>query len=240
MGAEAVQAYAHLHKLLKELHDAEYLLAHGPKRIAVAKKKVQTAEAACAAQKETIKQLRLNADKSQMNLKSREAEVAKLNLRLNEASSNKEYEIIQGQIASEKEEDARLEDEILGLLDEVDTANAELEKLQQELADQETRTKGIESDVQEREPGLKADIERLNGEIKEAESIISGGDAVSTYKRLRAAQGASAMSPVEDGYCVECNGQVTPQDAVRLNLGEFVLCRACGRILYRGKNEDEE
>ena len=239
MGAEKVQAFAHLHNLLQQLQDAEYLLAHGPKRIAVAKKKVVAAEEACANQKETIKQLRLNADKSQMNLKTREAEVAKLNMKLNEASSNKEYEIIQNKIASEKEEDARLEDEILGLLDEVDGASSELERLQQELADQETKTKDIEADVQKREPGLKADVERLEGEIKEAESVISGGDSVTTYRRLRAAQGASALSPVEDSYCVECNSQVTPQDAVRLNLGEFVLCRACGRILYRGKNEEE-
>lgn len=237
MGAETIQAFAHLHDLLKQLNDAEQLLDHGPKRVAVAHRKIQAAEEACAKQKEVIKQLRLKADQSQMNLKTREAEVAKLNLRLNEASSNKEYEIIQTQIASEKAEDARLEDEILSLLDDVDSATSELERLQQELADQQAKTKDIEAEVASREPGLREDVERLNGEIKEAEVIIKGGDSVTTYRRLRAAQGPSALSAVEDGYCVECNNGVTPQDAVRLNLGEFVLCRSCGRILYRGDSE---
>lgn len=237
MTASASQAFEHLHALLQQLEDAERLLAHGPKRTAVAEKKVTAAEQDCSDQKEKIKQLRKSADQSAMNLKSREAELAKLALRLNEAGSNKEYEIIQNQITAAKKEDAKLEDEVLALLDQVDQATEELQMLEQQLEELKQKAAQIADDVRAKEPGLKSDVERLTGEIAEAESIIPGGDPKTTYKRLRAAQGASAMSRVEDGYCTECNTGATPQDTVRLNLGEFVLCRACGRLLYRTESE---
>ena len=232
MKTENPQAFEHLHKLLEELHDAEKLLGYGPKRIAVAQKKVTDAETACADQKEKIRSLKKAADEDSLNLKTREAEIAKLTGQLNQATSNKEYEIIQGQIATRKAEDEALEDGILTLLGDVDDAGTELERLEEELKTTQQKSEDIAKDVASREPGLKSEIERLNGELKEAEKIIKGGDSVATYQRLRQAQGASALARVEDGYCMECNTAATQQDKVRMNLGEFVLCRACGRILY--------
>ena len=238
MTAVNSRAYEQLHDLLKQLQTAEQMLEHGPRRIAVAQKKVFAAQAACDEQKEAIKQLKKSADQSALNLKGREAEQAKLALRLNEASSNKEYQIIQTQLESEKAADSVLEDEILVLLEKVDAAGEELVERENDLAKAEQGKQDITADVQQREPGLKSDVARLNGAIAEAEEQVPAGDARTTYRRLRAAQGASSLSPVEDDYCAECNTAVTPQDAVQLNLGEFLLCRACGRILYRPEQAD--
>ena len=124
------------------------------------------------------------------------------------------------------------------MLSDVDDAGSELERLETESKALQAKSEDVAADVASREPGLKSEIERLNGEIKEAEKIIKGGDSVATYRRLRDAQGAAALARVEDGYCMECNTAATQQDKVRMNLGEFVLCRACGRILYPVATED--
>ena len=233
MSAGTPQAFAHLHDLLKQLQDAQQLLDHGPMRISLSEKKIEAAEKECAAQKEVIKQLRKSADQSAMNLKSQEAQVAKLSGRLNEASSNKEYEIIQGQMSSEKVKGANLEDEVLELLSKVDDATAELKAKESQLEELIKKKVEITATVQANEPGLKADVERLLAAISEAESVIPAGFPRDTYKRLRESQGASAMSRVEDTYCEECNTQAISQDVVQMNMGKFTLCRACGRILYR-------
>lgn len=232
MAAGNSQAFEHLHSLLQQIHDAEYVLSHGPRRIAAAQKKVAAAEQACSAQKEHILELKKQADSNSLNLKSREAEIEKLSGQLNQAASNKEYDIIQGQIATKKEADAALEDSILELLSDVDDASDKLQQLEDELAELVENSKSVSADVKAREPGLQAEVERLRAEIAEAEKVITGGEARSTYKRLKEAQGPTALAAVEDGYCSECNTNCTPQDQVRLNMGEFVLCRACGRILY--------
>ena len=232
MTADTSQAFQRLHQLLKQLDEADQAIALGPKRISLAEKKVAAAEQAYADQKEQLKLFRKEADQRSLTLKSRDAEMQKLNIRLNEASSNKEYDLIQAQIASRKLEDAALEDEILGMLSRVDEANAELQRLTAEVADLKKKQVETAEQVKSREPGLRSESERLNTEIREAEGVIPGGEPRQNYLRLRSAQGASAMARLEDGYCSECNTGVTPQDTVRMNMGEFVLCRACGRILY--------
>lgn len=235
MATQTSLAYQNLHNLLKELADVQYMLAHGPKRIAASQKKVAAAEAACAEQKDAIQQLKKKADSSSLDLKTREAEIAKHASRLNDAGSNKEYEIITGQMETQRKACEQLEDEVLSMLGEVDSATDELSSRESELAEAKKKADEVSSDVQAKEAGLKEDVARLETEISEAEKVLPAGENRATYQRLRQAQGAESMSKVEDGYCEECNTTVTPQDAIRLNMGEFLLCRACGRFLYVGE-----
>ena len=237
MSTATSEGYQHLHTLLQQLHDAEYLLSHGPKRIALAEKKVAAAGQDCEAQKAAIKDLKKSAYQRNLDLKTSEAEIEKLNGQLNLAKTNKEYDIIRGGIETQQASSAELEDQILEILGDVDEAEAELSQKEAAQSELEENLASIKQEVAAKEPGLLEEVDRLNGEIKEAEKIIRGGDAVSAWKRLRLAQGPSALARVEDGYCSECNTQVTPQDSVRLNLAEFVLCRSCGRILYHVSEE---
>ncbi|HIE96117.1 MAG TPA: hypothetical protein EYG03_29990 [Planctomycetes bacterium] len=237
MTTKTSQGYHHLHGLLQQLDDAEQALAHGPRIIAVSEKKVAAAGLACTDQKEQIQLLKKSVDQSSLNLKSREAEVTKLTLRLNEASSNKEYDIIQAQMASAKAADAELEDQILSLLSQLDEATDELKRRTQEVSDLEQKTADITAEARSVEPGLKSDIERLTGEIAEADAVIPAGESRLTYQRLRDAMGPAALAIVEDGFCTACNTGATSQDIVRMNMSEFLLCRACGRILYLVREE---
>jgi uncharacterized protein len=229
--------YHHLHGLLQQLDDAEQTLAHGPRRIAVAEKKVAAAEQACTDQKEQIQLLKKTVDQNSLNLKSREAEVTKLTVRLNEASSNKEYDIIQAQMSSARAADAELEDQILSLLSQVDDADEELNRRSDEVSDLKQKTSKITDETRSIEPGLKSDIERLTAEIAEADAVIPTGESRTTYQRLRDAMGPAAMALVEGGFCTACNTGATSQDIVRMNMSEFLLCRACGRILYLIREE---
>lgn len=232
MAVETSQALQQLHHLLQQLEDAETLLAHGPKRIAAAKKKIAAAEQVCEVQKEKIQALRKASDQKNLNLKSNEAEILKLSGRLNEASSNKEYDIIQGQVGVQRGKNESLEDEILTLLTEVDEATTELASAETAVKELTQRCKDIEAEVLDREPGIRADITRLTAEITEAESAFPAGETRGDYERLRASLGAGALSEVQDAFCLACNTKVIAQDCVRIKIGEIVGCRECGRMLY--------
>ena len=118
MSTATSEGYQHLHTLLQQLHDAEYLLSHGPKRIALAEKKVAAAGQDCEAQKAAIKDLKKSADQRNLDLKTSEAEIEKLNGQLNLAKTNKEYDIIRGGIETQQASSAELEDQILEILEE--------------------------------------------------------------------------------------------------------------------------
>lgn len=232
MAVETSQALQQLHHLLQQLEDAETLLAHGPRRIAAARKKIAAAEQLCVEKKEQIQTLRKTSDQKSLSLKSNEAEILKLTGRLNEASSNKEYDIIQTQVGSQKSTNEKLEDEILMLLTQVDEAGTESAAAESSVRELTSNSGEIEAEVNAREPGIRSDIERLTSEIADAESAIPPGDSRGGYDRLRASLGSGALSEVQESFCVACNTKLIAQDCVRIKIGEFVTCRQCGRILY--------
>jgi uncharacterized protein len=237
MPAANTHAFDQLHKLLEQLDRAEKMLELGPRRIAVAEKKVAAAQDACSAQKEEMQQLRKAADEVSLTLKTSEAGVAKHKQRLNDATANKEYQIIQGQITAAIAASGLLEDQVLNMLGDVDVAGEELSRLQQEVVTLQQKVVEVKAEVLSREPGLTVEIQRVTAEIAEVEKVIPGGEAKATYRRLRGAMGAAAMARMEDNYCSECNTEATPQDRVQMNMGEFILCRRCGRILYNPVQE---
>lgn len=232
MAVETSQALQHLHHLLQQLEDAETLLAHGPKRIAVAKRKIADAEQICAEQKEKIKTLRMEADQKSLNLKLHEDEIQKLSMRLNEASSNREFDIIQGQLESEQSARDTVEDEVLSLLTQVDEAGGMLTGTEGDVSQYTQRCCEIETEVRDKDAGIRDEITRVNHEISEAESAIPAGESRDGYRRLRTSMSSGALSEVQDAFCLTCNTRVIAQDCVRIKLGEFVTCRQCGRILY--------
>jgi len=232
MAVETSLALQQLHQLLEQLGDGQQLLVHGPRRIAAAQKKTRLAEQATADQKEHVRTLRKAADEKTLNLKSLEAEIDKLEVQLNEARVNREYDIIQAQIESKKAANSRLEDEILSLLTQVDEAAESLQRLQAKAQDLSERTAEMENEVSRSEAGIREDIQRLESEVTEAERAIPSGDARAVYQRLRNSIGSGTLSEVQDSFCLACNTSVTAQDCVQIKVGEFVTCRECGRILY--------
>lgn len=238
MSTDNRRAFESLHLLLKKLTNANQLLEHGPKRVANCEQKVVAAQEVCDLQKAEIQQIKKKADQTALHLKTSEGEVDKQKVRLNDAKSNKEYEIIGGQIKAATQKCEAFEDEILDLLNQVDEAEAKLEALKELKQEADDKVDAVKATVAKKRPGLLAEVEALNSQITEAEKLIPAGEATSNYKRLRGSLQDKALSKVEDGYCEQCNSQLTSQDAVQVNMGKYMLCRQCGRILYRPVDDE--
>lgn len=232
MASDLSIALQTLHGLLIQLEDAEKTLALGPRRIAAAEKQVQAAQAAIEQQKQDIKALRKSADEGNLKLRSREAELLKLQGMLNQASSNKEYDIVKSQIATAIQEKAALEDAALAAMERTDTAQQKLKSLEAGLKDHEAHQQKIRAEVQAAEPALREELAAVRARMEAAEKAIVWGDKAAVYQRLRAAHGRSALAAVEDLCCTACNNRMTTQDLVRINTGSIMMCRECGRIVY--------
>ena len=115
MASDLSIALSQLHGLLRQLAEAEAAFADGPRSITVSEKQVAQAEQKIEEQKAAIKQTRKTADDLNLKLKTKEAELKKLQGQLNAATSNKEFDIFKGQIASVGSERAELEASRSGL-----------------------------------------------------------------------------------------------------------------------------
>ncbi len=221
-----------LHTLRLELEEVEEMLLSGPRRIAAQERVIAKKLEELEEQKRRITDLRKTADQKSLQLKSNEARIADLQAKLNAAASNREYEIISSQIKADSMANSVLEDEILEAFEKVDAALAALAEMEAALTEQKTRQQQTASEVAAAESGLQERAETLRAAIKQAEKSVPSKVA-DTYRRLVAAHGAAALASVDDGACSCCHNKVSRQESVALNLDKILMCRSCGRMLYR-------
>jgi len=224
------QAIKALHELHLKLHGVREDLARGPRQIAAKQSAVDKRRAELEARRDKLKQLKVTADQKNLQLKTNEAKINDLRAKLNVAASNREYEIITGQIAADTMANSVLEDEILETLTRIDQMQAEVKEAEQDVATAEAALKQTQADVAAREPGLKEAAAALEQQVAEAEKFLPA-DIVPQYRRAVQGFGADALAAVENKVCTACHMQLTAQRLVELNSGKLMFC-GCGRLLY--------
>jgi predicted nucleic acid-binding Zn-ribbon protein len=223
-----------LHRLHLAIQEVQEEIDRGPRQLKARSNTTATRLADLDAQRQKQKQLKMLADQKALQLKTNEAKLVDLKGKLNQAASNREFDIIKGQIEADKVANSVLEDEILETLDKVDKSQADVKKLEAEVAAAQAEEKKFSAIVDEKRPGLEARLSTLRDELTKAEKDLPD-EIRAAYQRLVQAHGASALSPVENATCTSCYVRLTPQNAVSIEAGAIMFCRTCGRLLYPRK-----
>lgn len=224
---------SNLHALHLKLQEVNEELALGPKQIAIRKKRIAKAEAQVAAREAELKKHRTTADQKGMDLKTREAKVANLTAKLNQATSNKEYEAIKSQIAADEAASSVLEDESLEAMERVDVSIEALAADKATVAAAEKELAEYSKAFADRKEILDAEAIDLAEKIKASEVIVPAGQMREKYQRMAKSVGADAMSAVDGESCSGCFMQIPKQQQVRLNQGDIIFCGSCQRLLYK-------
>jgi uncharacterized protein len=233
MPSDTSVLFQNLQQVLQKLADAEEALAEAPRCTSLCRKRIAEREQEIDAYKLGIREQKKSADALNLKLTTKEAEIQKLQGVLNQATSNKEYDIVKGQIATAGGIIGKLEDQALQILEDVDSAKLKLIELERELTERQAELERTIAQAAEDAPGLKASVDQCESRLKAMEKDIPSSDSLIVLRRLRTAHGPGACAAIdEDGFCSACNNKVTTQDGVRVNMGDVVYCRACGRILY--------
>jgi len=220
-----------LHRLHLAIQEVQEEIDRGPRQLKARSNTTATRLAELEAQRQKQKQLKMLSDQKALQLKTNEAKLEDLKGKLNQAASNREFDIIKGQIEADKVANSVLEDEILETLDKVDKAQADVKKLEADVANAQADEKKFSAEVDQKRPSLEARLATLRGELQQVETHLPD-DIRAAYQRLVQAHGASALSPVENSTCTSCYVRLTPQNAVSIASGTIMFCRTCGRLLY--------
>ncbi len=221
-----------LHRIHRQLSEVKSQIDRCPRQIAAGQAMVNAAKQALDAASDAIKRAKMAADQKQLQLKERENRVHSMRGRLNEAASNREFDLLKEQIAADEQANSVLSDEILESLEQLDVLEAAKLTRQQELAGKESEQVTLVKTVNDRLAVLKEDLARVEAERSEAESLVP--DAARTdYQRLIAARGEDAIAPIEDQTCGGCYQMLTTQVMNQIALSRLVRCPSCGAFLYR-------
>lgn len=228
--SETTASLQQLHRLLLKLRDVRDELDRGPRQIKARETLVKKAEDELTQRRAALTQTRAAADRKSLDLKSNEAKINSLQAKLNAATTNREFDIIRGQIDADRVANSVLEDEILEVLDNVDRLQAEIGAAERKLGDAKAELQKKTDEVAAARAGLEQQAAELEQQVARTDVFLTG-DARLKYNRLVATYSADALAQVDGKICTSCYTSVTPQQKVLLNSGQIVFC-SCGRLLY--------
>jgi len=226
--AAALRELHRIHQQLAELRDR---LERGPKQVRAREANVAQLEARLSEARERTKQTQMAVDRKQLDLKTGEQKVIDLRVKLNAASSNREYQALLEQIAAAEMAGSVLQDEILEGLEKADQIAIAVTEAEKNLAAGKQELEKSRHSVESSAATIRGDLSRLEGELVQAEKALPA-DVKADYQRIVRSKGADSLAAAEDGVCTGCGQQITLNMQNELKLAKLVFCKTCGRLLY--------
>ena len=226
-------------KLDREIGLLEQAKIRRPMELSDDLRKVEAGKASVSAVEEVIKSCRMDIDKGELQIKEFDGEIEKSKIAMNASKTNEEFAICKGQIEKHEKSQGDLEENVLELMNHLDTLQGKKDESERELADikkaydrKETEVNGLVAGLDTKIGGLKEERGQLLVDIDQ--------DHLAIYERIRTKVDADSIVPVdkkdeEEGvfFCQGCYMRVTKQELTQLSLEqELLTCRSCSRLLY--------
>jgi uncharacterized protein len=204
-----------------------------PTRIHGIRDGLQQAKAGVDATRAKLDGARKDIRTKEKELEYQAAQRKKLEAKLYEVKTNKEYSAVLAEIESAKVEKDRIEEEILALMELQERLGREVVEADARLRPQEAEAKVQEAAATEELRALEVDVEAARSE---RESVVRDvpRDLLVQYARLLKGRAGLAVALVgSNGICSGCRVTLTPQrfNEVRQS-SQILVCENCGRFLY--------
>jgi uncharacterized protein len=221
-----------LHRIHRQLTDLRERLDRGPKQVRTREAYVAHQEQQLAQAQAEVKSFRVSTDAKQLQFKAKEEKIKEVKLKLNMATSNREYQAFKDQMAADEMTNSVLADEILEALEKIDAMNAAVLQEQETLAKANQEAERVRQEVAAAEPLIRADLDRLEAELRQEEKTLPE-EMREAYRRVVRQKGEDGLAPiVEKEFCGGCNQSVPINIYNAMTLSRPIFCKSCGRLLY--------
>ncbi len=202
-------------------------------------------QSALEAKKEEIKLTRVQSDRLEVELKSRDEHIAKYRAALNLAKTNKEYSAILTELNTNKADNSKLEADILELMKTTEADNAACVELEAQIDEQTEKVNEIRKTAEARAIDIEQEVTRVQLEWKAASEGISP-DALEVFKRIADTYDGEALANAqqqdERTGVYSCGGcfMRTPDEVVNqlMTNDDLIRCSNCSRILVLDQTDE--
>ena len=235
-----LEALLNLQSIERQLADVRRRLATRKRAVAAQQARIDQARNEYEAIHEKALSHRKNADSLELDLKAKEEQVAKLRTALNAAKTNKEYSAILTQINTYKADNAKVEEDALKTLQEVEAVKVEAEKAQLKIQEEEKRLADVQATSASEIENLDCMVGDLETRRAEASKSVPP-EPLSIFNRIASGYEGDAMAQIEvhgrkppfEYVCGGCYMSLNAEHANVLRFrDEIRRCDNCGRILY--------
>jgi predicted nucleic acid-binding Zn-ribbon protein len=216
--------------------EKERVLLSTPKKLKGMDDELKATQMKVEKEKEIIEELEKERKKKEKELEVDKDKIKKLEAKLHEVKTNKEYqaslkEIEAAKVANDKEED------ILVLMDKVEEIKKDHSSSASHLKIREKEIETEKTKIEKEIQSMDKIITQLKTERDNLLSVVNER-LRSTYQVLREKRNGIAVSTAKNGVCLGCFMNIPPQLFIEVTKNrQLIQCPSCGRILYFLVNE---
>ena len=209
------------------------------RRVRAQTRALEGQDALIAAKETHIRQHRMEMDRIELDLRTREEVLVRHREALNRTKSNKDYAAILTSINTDKADNAKLESRQLQVLAEIEQRQSELEVLKTERRRIAERVAAAQQDLEHHEAESDDELKGLERD-RDAASDGLPRDVLTTFWRVADKHDGEALAHIGvlnakrgEHCCTGCNMSITLETVSCLQTrDELQTCPSCGRILY--------
>jgi uncharacterized protein len=220
-----------IHRLRHFIRELQEQIDRAPRQLKAQQAKVARQEELQREGQETLKKLKVATHEKEVSLKATHSLIAKHQQQLQTATSKKEYDAFQVEIKHEREQAAKIEDEILSAMSETEEFTVKLPELEQNVRKAKQEFAEWQAGSKDRLAGFETQLREAQAQLKTVEEQLPK-PVLLQFQRAVNAFGPDAMASVRERTCTACSTEITAQTYNELLMENFVMCKACGRILY--------
>ena len=207
---------------------------------------IRSLQNALEAKKEEVLLTKVQFDRLELELKSRDASIAKLRASLNSARTNKEYAAVLTQLNTTKADNSKIEAQSLELLKDIEADEAECEDIQKQIDEQKETLEKTRKESEALAGKYQAEIDKIQTEWDEVAQAIPD-DSLDQFKRVAETYDGQAVAVVEQQQgtkgAYSCGGCFMGITAESVNLlmtkDDLIRCPNCTRILVLSSTHED-
>ena len=192
-----------------------------------------------------MKLTRVQIDRLELELKGRDERIAKLRAALNMAKTNKEYAAILSELNTSKADNAKIENQVLDLMKNIEVDEAGCGQIQEQIDEQKTKVNQLRRDNEVKAAKYEAEIEDIQAEWDQMAKTIPP-EVLEVFKRVAETYDGEALAAAgkenEKTEVFSCGGCFMRLPAENVNQlmtkDDIIRCSNCTRILVLKTSEN--
>jgi hypothetical protein len=217
--------------------EKERTLLSTPKQLKGMDDELKATQMKVEKEKEIIEELEKERKKKEKELEVDKDKIKKLEAKLHEVKTNKEYQASLKEIEAAKVANDKTEEDILVLMDKVEEIKKDHSSSASHLKIREKEIETEKTKIEKEIQSMDKIITQLKTERDNLLSVVNER-LRSTYQVLREKRNGIAVSTAKNGVCLGCFMNIPPQLFIEVTKNrQLIQCPSCGRILYFLVNE---
>ncbi len=211
------------------------------RNVIIQENQIRTLQNALEAKKEELQLSKIQFDRLELELKSRDETIARLRASLNTAKTNKEYSAVLTQLNTTKADNSKIENQTLELMKDIETDEIECVEIQKQMDEQKQQLEQIRTEAETLARKYQTEIDKVQAEWdKVAKNIPEkpleifkrvtetyDGQAVALVEQQGGKKGAYSCGGCFMGLTAECVNLLMTKD-------DIIRCPNWTRILVLG------